>query len=188
MKRCDGLRCTHSNVGGGGCLGGRPHIGPDDVAELDARVGLELDLLAEAACGRLRRHVDALPGHIIFPAVIGAAQAVLLVAAEPQRHAAMGAEFVHQAEPALRVAKRDQPLAEQLHPHRRTVRPRQFLRHQRRDPVAAKQLAHRRAGAGAAHIFVLFVRDHFGSPEPVFSSSPYMDRVSLPSRPQTRSS
>ena len=146
-------------------FGRRAHIGPDHAAELDARIGLELDLLAEAACGRLRGHLDALPGHVVFPAVIGAAQAVLLVAAEPQRHAAMGAEFVHQAEPALRVAKGDQPLAEQLHLHRRTVRPRQFLRHQCRDPVAAKQLAHRRAGAGAAQIFVLFVRDHVGSPE-----------------------
>ena len=41
------------------------------------------------------------PVDVVFPAVIGAAQAVLLVAAEPQRHAAVGAELVDQAVAAL---------------------------------------------------------------------------------------
>ena len=43
-----------------------------------------------------------------------------------------------------------QPFAEQLHLHRRTIRPRQFLRHQGRHPVAAQKLAHGRAGTGPA--------------------------------------
>ncbi len=119
---------------------GRPHIGPDHVAELDAGIGLELDLLAEAGLHRLRRHVDALAGHVVFPAVIGAAQAALLVAPEPQRHAAMGAEFVHQADAALRVAERDQALGQQLHAHRRAIRLRQLGRQQRRNPVAPEQM------------------------------------------------
>ncbi len=109
---------------------------------------------------RLRRHVDALAGHVVFPAVIGAAQAVVLVAAEPQRHAAVGAELVHQADAALRIAERDQPLRQELHAHRRAIRLRQLGRHQRRDPVAAEQRAHRRAGAGQREEVVQFARGH----------------------------
>ncbi len=141
-------------------LGRRAHIGPDHPAQLDGRIGLELDLLREAARRRLGRHVDALPGHVVFPAVIAAAQAALLVAAEPQRHAAMGAELVHQPDTPLRVAERDQPLAQELDARRRTVRPRQLFGQQRGDPVATEELAHRCAGAGPAQIFVLLVGDH----------------------------
>src|SRR5262249_60230874 len=89
---------------------------------LDALIGLELDLLAEARLDRLRRHVDALAGHVVFPAVIGATQAVIFVAAEPQRHPAVGAEFVHQADVARRIAERDQPRPQQLRPYGRGIR------------------------------------------------------------------
>src|SRR5262249_29259019 len=153
------------------------HIGPDHAAFLEARIGLELDLLAEAAFGRLRRHVDALPGHVVFPAVIGTAQPFLLVAAEPQRYAAGRAELVHQAQPPWCVAEGDQPLAEQRHLDRRTVRTRQFLRHQGGDPAAAEQLAHGRAGAGATQILVLLVVDHAGSPYPTKYSARHGLRV-----------
>ena len=44
--------------------------------------------------------------------MIEAAQTAFLVAAKPQRYAAMGAEFINQSEPAFTVAKRQQPLAE----------------------------------------------------------------------------
>ena len=63
---------------------GRAHIGPQNPAALDERIGFQLDPLAEATFRRLGRHVHALPGVIIFPAVIGAPQPVLFVAAEPQ--------------------------------------------------------------------------------------------------------
>ena len=53
--------------------------------------------------------------------MIRAAQTALLVAPEPQRDAAVRAEFVHQPVTPLAVAKRDQPLGEQLHPDWRTV-------------------------------------------------------------------
>ena len=56
----------------------RAHVGPQHAAALDQRIGLQLDLLAEAAFRRLRRHLDALAGDVVFPAVIGAAQAVVL--------------------------------------------------------------------------------------------------------------
>ena len=73
---------------------GRTHIGPQHVAALHQRIGRELDLLAEAAFRGLRRNLDAPAIHVVFPAVVRAAQPALLVAAEPERHPAMGAEFV----------------------------------------------------------------------------------------------
>ena len=141
-------------------LVGRAHIGPQHRAALHQRVGFELDLLAEAALARLRRNVDALAGHVVFPAVIGAAQAGFLVAAEPERHAAVGAELVDQAVPAVAVAEGEQPLGEDLHPHRGAVVLRQLFVEQRRDPVGAEQLAHRRAGAGLRQQIVLFFSEH----------------------------
>src|SRR3954451_15666708 len=97
------------------------HVDPDNVTQLHAGIGLELDLLAEPALLGLRRNFDALSGDVVFPAVIGAAQPVLLIAAEPQRHAAMGTELVDDADLALRVAENDQSLGHQLETHRRTV-------------------------------------------------------------------
>src|SRR5437588_2433669 len=87
---------------------GRAHIGPQYIAALDQRIGRELDLLAEAAFRGLRGNLDALAGPVVFPAVIGAAQPVLLIAADPQRGAAMRAELVDQRVAPLRVAPRQQ--------------------------------------------------------------------------------
>src|SRR6516225_8143980 len=100
----------------------RSHIDPDHIAAFDTLIGGELDLLAEAAFDRLRRHLHALAGYVVFPAVIRTAQAVLFVAAEPQRHAAMRAELIHDADASEAVAEGDQPLAKEFHPHRRAVR------------------------------------------------------------------
>src|SRR5258708_4202350 len=97
------------------------------------------------------------PLHACLP--LGA-QPVLLVAAEPQRDAAMGAELVHDADAALRIAKRDQPLAEQLYAHRRTVGLGDFPRQQRRNPITPHQRAHRRAGAGEREEIVLLAGRH----------------------------
>jgi hypothetical protein len=54
--------------------------------------------------------------------VIGAAEPVLLVAAEPERYAAVGAKLVDHAHAPLGVAKRQQPLGEKLDAHRRPIR------------------------------------------------------------------
>src|ERR1700747_1284953 len=84
----------------------RPHIDPDDVAQLDARIGRQLDLPAEAAFRGLGGNLGALTGDIVFPAVIGAAQPVLLVAPEPERYAAVRAKLVDHAHAPLGLAKR----------------------------------------------------------------------------------
>src|SRR5262249_6488259 len=136
----------------------RAQIGPDHVAELDARIGLELNLPAES---RLGRDLDALPAHVKFPAMIGAAQAALLVAPEPQRHAAVGAEFVHQPDPARTVAEGDQPLGQEFHAHRRAIRLGEFRCKECRDPIAPQQPAHRRARRGLRQEVVKFARGHF---------------------------
>ena len=125
---------------------------------------MQLDLPGEAAFLGLGGHLDALAGHVELPAVIGAAQAALLVAAEPQRDAAMGAELVDQAVAAAAVAERDQPLGQQLHPHRRAVVLGQLLGQQRRHPVAAEQLAHRRPRTGLGDEIVLFLPEHSHPP------------------------
>ena len=109
---------------------------------------------------RLRRHFNALPGHIVFPAVIGAAQSVFFIAAEPQRHAAMGAEFIHQPNAPFAVAKGDQPLGHQLDANWRTIRLRQLGAKQRRDPVPPKQGAHGCSRSGLGEKIVLLGRCH----------------------------
>jgi hypothetical protein len=127
---------------------------------LDQRIGFQLDLLDEAALLRFGRHVDALSGEVELPTMIWTAQSAFLIATEPQRYAAMGAEFVDQTEPAKAVAKRNQPLRQKLDPHRRTVVCRQFLSQQRRQPVTPEKIAHRRAGAGPGDHFVLILPKH----------------------------
>src|SRR3954468_4691150 len=72
----------------------------------------------------------------------------------------MRAELVDQPDAALRVAEGDEPLGEKLDPHRRTIRLGDLLRHQRRDPVAAEQVAHRRVRPGLGEEIVLLARGH----------------------------
>src|SRR6266481_1405981 len=93
---------------------GRPHISPQHRPALHQGIGFELDLLAEAALARLRGNVDALAGHVVFPAMIGAAQAGLFVTREPERNPAVGAELVDQSIPAFAVAEGKQPSGQQL--------------------------------------------------------------------------
>ena len=143
----------------------RAHVGPQHAAALDQRIGLQFDLLAEAALGRLGRHLDALAGVVVLPAVVRAAQPVLLVAAEPQRHAAVRAELIGQRIAALRVAPGEQPLGEELDAHRRAFVLRQLRGQQRGLPVQPEHLAHRRAGAGLGEEVVLFFPKHRRLPD-----------------------
>src|SRR2546428_6870995 len=138
----------------------RPHVGPDDSAQFHARVGLELDALAHAALFRLRGQVHALAVHVVLPPVVRAAQPALLVAAEPQRHAAVGAELVDDADAPFAVAERDQLLSEQFHANRRAVALRQLPVEQRGYPVAPEQLTHRRTGARAGQEYIHLLGQH----------------------------
>ena len=136
-------------------LGGA-HIGPDQPAALDARIGLGLHARLQIVVARLARQVDAVAVDVELPAVIDAAEAALFIAAEEQRRGAVRAVLVEQADAALAVAEHDEPLAHQLHAHRRIVGLGDVVRKARRDPVAAHQLAHRRAGPDAGEAVVVF--------------------------------
>ena len=149
-------KATPFKAGEFGLCFGRAHIGPEYAAGFHQRIGFKFDLFGITRGFCLRRHFHALAGDVEFPAVIGAAQAAFLIAPEPERHAAMGAEFIDQAQPALAVAKRQQALAEQLDAHRRTIILRQFGCQQGGQPIGAKQFAHGRASACAGEEDVVF--------------------------------
>src|SRR5216684_6405675 len=97
-----------------GEFGGRRHlvggaeIGPDDAAELDRRIGGDVDMLLELVLRRLVELVEAVAFDVEFPAVIDASEAAFLVAPEEQRDAAMRAEFVDEPDAAIAVAEGDE--------------------------------------------------------------------------------
>src|SRR5262249_57691998 len=66
------------------------HVDPDHAVDVAAGVRPRADLVLERALLGLVRHVDAAAGDVELPAVIRAAEAALLVAAEEERGAAMG--------------------------------------------------------------------------------------------------
>src|SRR5258708_30433538 len=72
-------------------LGARSHITPDHSGALDGRVSPGLHLVLEILVRRHARHVDAVAGDIVFPAMIDAADAAFLVASKKQRGAAVRA-------------------------------------------------------------------------------------------------
>ena len=96
----------------------RAEIGEDESAGLGDLIARELHAVLEAAAFGLERRVDALPGAVVLPAVIAAANAFRLDTAEFERHAAMRAIPLKEAEPAGRIAEEDKVFAEQPHRHR----------------------------------------------------------------------
>src|SRR5215471_10967342 len=116
-----------------GLLGGT-HVYPDDAGAFGHLVRLGPHLLLEILVRRNARHVDAAARNVELPAVIDAAQAILFIASEEQRSAAMWAAMVHHADPARTVAKADQLLAEQHQLEWWSIG-HQFRRHRRRYPV-----------------------------------------------------
>jgi hypothetical protein len=106
---------------------------------------------------RLVQLIDAGAGHVELPAVIDAAQAALLVAPKIERHAAMRAIFLDEADAPLGVAEGYKFLTHQFDAHRRTVRFADLARQACRDPIAPHRIAHRRCGAGAGDQFVFFL-------------------------------
>ena len=146
LRPFESRRCRHFLA--------RPHIGPDDAAHLDRRIGGQADLVAERL--GLVHLLGAFAVDVEFPAVIDAAQPQFLVAPEPQGGAAMRTEFIDEADPAGAVAKPDQLFSEKLHAHRRAIRRRQFARMQRRDPVSPQYVAHRGPWSDSGHQLVVF--------------------------------
>jgi hypothetical protein len=92
--------------------------------------------------------------------VVRAAQAAVLVAAEPQGRAAVRAELVDEAVLALAVPEGHQALGQQLEPDRRAAVLRQLFGEARRDPVLPEQLTHRRPRAGLGEQFVDLLAQH----------------------------
>ena len=134
-------------------LGRIAHIDPDHAVALRRQIGLGADPVLELlALGQIGL-IDAIAVDIVFPAVIDAAYAVLLVAPQEQRGAAMRAAMIHHPDPAGCIAERDQLLAEEKDPHRRPVGF-ELSGMRRRDPILPHQLAHRRPRAGAHQGFI----------------------------------
>jgi hypothetical protein len=85
------------------------------------RIGLDADQVLGIEIGVGGRHVDAGALGVELPAVIDAADAAFLVAAEPEIGAAMRAILVDDPDHAARIAEREQFLAHHHDLLRRTV-------------------------------------------------------------------
>ncbi len=108
----------------------RAHIGPDHLAPFAHRIGLDADQVLGIEIGIGGRHVDAAAVGIEFPAVIDAADAAFLVAAEPEIGAAVRTILIDHPDHAAGVAERQQLLAHHHDLLGRTVGVGQFLRQQ----------------------------------------------------------
>ena len=95
-----GRHQRHFQRGQFGHLLGRAHIGPDHVAPFAHRIGLDADQVLGVEVGIGGRHVDAAAVGVELPAVIDAADAAFLVAAEPEIGAAMRAVLIDDADHA----------------------------------------------------------------------------------------
>ena len=140
------------------------HVGPDHAVDVAAGIRARADLVLEGALLRFVRHVDAAPPDVPLPAVIRAAQAALLVAAEEERGAAVGTVGGQQSDLAPRIAEGHEILAQEAHLLRRAVGLRQLCRGQAGHPVVAEQLAHGRAAPDPAQQLVVLAREHRLSP------------------------
>ena len=138
------------------------HVGPDHAAVLARRVGLEPQRLVVARAGRHVGQLHRAPLQVELPAMEHAADRAVLVASEVQVRAAVRAARVDQSDHALAVAEDHQPLAHDVHAHRRAVALRQFARQRHGLPEAAKELAHRCLGPGAGEHVVVGGAEHRG--------------------------
>jgi hypothetical protein len=137
----------------------RAHVHPDDARLLARRVRAQLDALAHPAVLRLVGGVDALAVHPVFPAVVRAPQAGLLVAAEEQARQPVRALRLDDPHPAAGVAETQQVLAQQPQAHGRTVG-NGLGREQRGHPETTEQLTHRAARTYPGQVGVLLGRQH----------------------------
>ena len=141
------------------------HIGPDDAALLQCRVGGNAYFTGIVAARRFVHHIQAVAVYVELPTVVHAAESALFVASQEQGGQPVGAGLVQQPDTALGISKGHQVLAQQPYPDGRTVRRGQFGGQQGRNPVAAHHLAHRGALGGASERFIFNVGEHGLSPD-----------------------
>ena len=106
----------------------RAHIRPQHSAALLHRIRLELNLLLEVAVEGLGRHVHAGAIDVVLPAVVRAAQAVLLVATEEEVGVAVSAQPVDQSHLSRCVPERHETLPKQFDANGIAVRAGDVLR------------------------------------------------------------
>ncbi len=135
-------------------LGALAHVDPDHAGAFGDLVGLGVHLLPEILLRRQVRHVDAVAVGVVFPAVIDAADAAVLVASVEQRRAAVRAAMVHHADAPRAVAERDQFFPQQHQPQR-IAAGHDFRRLRGRQPVLPHQIAHHRAWADSGELLAL---------------------------------
>ena len=131
------------------------HVGPDHPVDLIAGVGDGADLVHEVAFGGLVGHVEAGAGDVVLPAVVVAAEPALLVAAEEERRAPVGAVLGDEADVAVGIAEGDEVLAEEADALQGAVALRQVAGGQEGGPELAEEGAHGCAGTDPREEFVV---------------------------------
>ena len=145
---------------------GRPQVGEDEPADLDAWVGRVLHCVLHPAAGGFGGRLQAMAFAVVLPPVVQAAQSIVLDPPEPQGRAPVGAVLRNESRLAGCVPEQDEVLAQH--------RERQWILRAGDDgasaaakvprcldgqPVPAEQLARRRAWAQAKQLFFLFVAE-----------------------------
>jgi hypothetical protein len=120
----------------------RPDIGEDHARDLAHGIGALPHLVLEVAEGGLARLIEALALCVVEPAVIAAAQALLLDAAVFERGIAVAAMLVEEAKLAIAGAEQHEFLVHQLDDLRLLA---EMLGKHDRPPIAAQHVARRRA-------------------------------------------
>jgi hypothetical protein len=146
--------------------GDRAHVHPDHAGFVDGLVGRLGDLLGEAAPGRLVRHIDAATISIELPAVVHASQAIVFVATPEQVRVAVRAPGVEDGRATAGGAEGDEVFAQQPQAHGGAIGFGELLGEHGRQPVAAEQVAHRRAGADLGDVLVFLAAQHVGVDPP----------------------
>src|SRR5439155_6675797 len=141
----------------------RSHLGPHHAAPLLGRLGVVLDLVGHAAGGRLGRHLEHVALDVHLPAVIQAAQAALLIAAEHQRSTAVRTVLVHHTDTPIAVAKDHEVFAKGTRLDRRAARLGDLPYQAYGRPIPSHELPHGGFTLHQTQQFVFFLGHHGNS-------------------------
>src|SRR5262245_2140276 len=133
-------------------------IGKDQSSQLLHRITGDGNLLLEGAAGRLRGHFRAPALPVVFPPMVGTAQAVLLRYPVDHRHSAVRAGIADQPQTAFSVSIQDQGLAQDLNRFGRVLL--HFRDAGDGVPIAPQELSHSRAGPNLSQQFIFFLAQH----------------------------